>query len=60
MKTINKDRLTLGFDFQKAVVILYALINLVSRYHTHLVTPTFYKNTIFVHIGVHKKMHIKL
>jgi hypothetical protein len=24
------------------------------------VTPTFYKNTIFVHIGVHIKMHIKL
>jgi hypothetical protein len=24
------------------------------------VTPTFYKNKIFVHIGVHIKMHIKL
>jgi hypothetical protein len=25
-----------------------------------LVTPTFYKNNFFVHIGVHIKMHIKL
>jgi hypothetical protein len=24
------------------------------------VTPTFYKNNIFVHIGVYIKMHIKL
>jgi hypothetical protein len=24
------------------------------------VTPTFYKNKFFVHIGVHIKMHIKL
>jgi hypothetical protein len=25
-----------------------------------VVTPTFYKNNFFVHIGVHIKMHIKL
>jgi hypothetical protein len=31
MKAINKDVLTLGFDLQKAVVILYALINLVNK-----------------------------
>jgi hypothetical protein len=31
MKTINKDGLTLGFDLQKAVMILYALINLVNK-----------------------------
>jgi hypothetical protein len=31
MKAINKDDLTLGFDLQKAVVILYALINLVNK-----------------------------
>jgi hypothetical protein len=30
MKAINKDGLTLGFDLQKAVVISYALINLVN------------------------------
>jgi hypothetical protein len=30
MKAINKDGLTLGFDLQKAVVIPYALINLVT------------------------------
>jgi hypothetical protein len=28
--------------------------------HIDGVTPTFYKNKIFVHIGVHIKMHIKL
>jgi hypothetical protein len=27
---------------------------------TRRVTPTFYKNKNFVHIGVHIKMHIKL
>jgi hypothetical protein len=31
MKAINKDGLTLGFDLQKAVVIPYALINLVNK-----------------------------
>jgi hypothetical protein len=31
MKVINKDGLTLGFDLQKAVVIPYALINLVNK-----------------------------
>jgi hypothetical protein len=31
MKAINKDDLTLGFDLQKAVMILYALINLVNK-----------------------------
>jgi hypothetical protein len=31
MKAINKDGLTLGFDLQKAVMILYALINLVNK-----------------------------
>jgi hypothetical protein len=31
MKAINKDGLTPGFDLQKAVVILYALINLVNK-----------------------------
>jgi hypothetical protein len=31
MKGINKDGLTLGFDLQKAVVIPYALINLVNK-----------------------------
>jgi hypothetical protein len=31
MKAINKDGLTLGFDLQKTVVILYALINLVNK-----------------------------
>jgi hypothetical protein len=36
MKAINKDDLTLGFNLQKAVVIPYALINLVNKYHTHL------------------------
>jgi hypothetical protein len=36
MKAINKDGLTLGFDLQKAVVIPYALINLVNKYHTHV------------------------
>jgi hypothetical protein len=36
MKAINKDGLTLGFDLQKAMVIPYALINLVNKYHTHL------------------------
>jgi hypothetical protein len=36
MKAINKDGLTLGFDLQKAVVISYALINLVNKYRTHL------------------------
>jgi hypothetical protein len=36
MKAINKDGLTLGFDLQKAVVIPYALINLVNKYRTHL------------------------
>jgi hypothetical protein len=36
MKVINKDGLTLGFDLQKAVVIPYALINIVNKYRTHL------------------------
>jgi hypothetical protein len=36
MKAINKDGLTLRFDLQKAVVIPYALINLVNKYRTHL------------------------
>jgi hypothetical protein len=36
MKAINKDGLTLRFDLQKAVVISYALINLVNKYRTHL------------------------
>jgi hypothetical protein len=31
MKAINKDGLTPGFDLQKVVVILYALINLVNK-----------------------------
>jgi hypothetical protein len=31
MKATNKDGLTLGFDLQKAVVIPYALINLVNE-----------------------------
>jgi hypothetical protein len=31
MKAINTDGLTLGFDLQKAVVIPYALINLVNK-----------------------------
>jgi hypothetical protein len=31
MKAINKDGLTLEFDLQKAVVILYALINKVNK-----------------------------
>jgi hypothetical protein len=31
MKAINIDGLTLGFDLQKAVVIHYALINLVNK-----------------------------
>jgi hypothetical protein len=31
MKATNKDGLTLGFDLQKAVVISYALINLVNK-----------------------------
>jgi hypothetical protein len=31
MKAINKDGLTLGLDLQKAVVIQYALINLVNK-----------------------------
>jgi hypothetical protein len=31
MKATNKDGLTLGFDLQKAVLILYALINLVNK-----------------------------
>jgi coproporphyrinogen III oxidase-like Fe-S oxidoreductase len=31
-----------------------------SGVHWGGVTPTFYKNKIFVHIGVHIKMHIKL
>jgi hypothetical protein len=31
MKAINKDVLTLGLDLQKAVVIPYALINLVNK-----------------------------
>jgi hypothetical protein len=31
MKATNKDDLTLGFDLQKAVVIPYALINLVNK-----------------------------
>jgi hypothetical protein len=31
MKAINKDGLTLRFDLQRAVVIPYALINLVSK-----------------------------
>jgi hypothetical protein len=31
MKAINKDDLTLGFDLHKAVVIPYALINLVNK-----------------------------
>jgi hypothetical protein len=36
MKAINKDGMALGFDLQKAVVIPYALINPVIKYHTHL------------------------
>jgi hypothetical protein len=36
MKAINKDGLTLGFDLQRAVVIPYALINAVNKYHSHL------------------------
>jgi hypothetical protein len=31
MKAINKVGLTLGFDLQKAVVMTYALINLVNK-----------------------------
>jgi hypothetical protein len=31
MKAINEDGLTLRFDLQKAVVIPYALINLVNK-----------------------------
>jgi hypothetical protein len=31
MKATNKDGLTLGFDLQKAVVISYALINLINE-----------------------------
>jgi hypothetical protein len=31
MRDINKEGLTLGFDLQKAVVVTYALINLVNR-----------------------------
>jgi hypothetical protein len=31
MNAINKDRLTLGFDLQKAVVIPHALINPVNK-----------------------------
>jgi hypothetical protein len=31
MKAINKDGLTLGVDLQQAVVISYALINLVNK-----------------------------
>jgi hypothetical protein len=31
MGAINKDDLTLGFDLQKAVVMTYALINLVNK-----------------------------
>jgi hypothetical protein len=31
MNAINKDGLTLGFDLQKAVVMTYALINLVNK-----------------------------
>jgi hypothetical protein len=31
MKATNMDGLTLGFDFQKAVVIPYALINVVNK-----------------------------
>jgi hypothetical protein len=31
MKAINKDDLILGFDLQEAVVIPYALINLVNK-----------------------------
>jgi hypothetical protein len=31
MKATNKDGLTLGFGLQKAVVIPYALINLVNK-----------------------------
>jgi hypothetical protein len=40
MKAINKDGLTLRFDLQKAVVISYALINLVNKYRTHLLEDT--------------------
>jgi hypothetical protein len=31
MNATNKDGLTLGFDLQKAVVVPYALINLVNK-----------------------------
>jgi hypothetical protein len=31
MKAINKDGLTLRFDLEKAMVIPYALINLVNK-----------------------------
>jgi hypothetical protein len=37
-----------------------AITILTSSVDKEDVTPTFYKNKIFVHIGVHIKMHIKL
>jgi hypothetical protein len=46
-----------SFDCQDLSVELEELCTCVAGVD---VTPTFYKNKNFVHIGVHIKMHIKL
>jgi hypothetical protein len=51
-----------GGDFpgQPAIPIKKNVKAVITHSRKTIVTPTFYKNKLFVHIGVHIKMHIKL
>jgi hypothetical protein len=60
LELIKDYDLGINYHPSKANVVVDAWSQISHLNQLIVVTPTFYKNIIFVHIGVHIKMHIKL